>query len=107
MNIVWLFYWIGLLVAVILSFMAMKKKSFFTGIIQLILSIVVPLGQLFFSFANNVKAAGKNDFCFLMDYVGKGDIIAILIFIGYLAIIGLAIYHIIKCCGKKGKSLKK
>lgn len=107
MNIIWLFYWIGLLVAVILSFLAIKKKSFLTGIIQLILSVVVPLGQLFFSVVNNAKAVGKNEFCFLMDYVGKGNIVAILIFIGYLAIVGLAIYHIVKCYGKKDKSLKK
>lgn len=108
MNFLWLLYWIGLLIVVILSFLAIKKKSFITGIIQLVLSIVVPLGQLLFSVYNNWVGTGENEFCFLLDYVTKWNIIAILILIGYIAIIGLAIYHIIiiTFCRKKNKSLK-
>lgn len=106
MNIIWLFYWLGLLVAVALSFRAIKQKSFVTGLVQLMLSIVVPLSQLVFSMINNWMGTGKNEFVFLMDYVLKFNIFAILILIGYIGIVGLAIYHIVKCYKKKEKSLK-
>ncbi len=106
MNILWLLYWIGVLIAVVLSFQAIKQKSFITGLVQLVLSIVVPLGQLMFSVVNNQSATGRNQFCFLMDYVVKFDFVAILIFFGYIAIIGLTFYHLENFC-EKSKKLKK
>ncbi len=106
MNIVWLLYWVGVLVAVGLSFQAIKQKSFVTGLVQLVLSIVVPLGQLLFSIVNGQSGTGKNEFCFLMDYVVKFDFFAILIFIGYIAIIVLTFYHLFNFCGKNKNSEK-
>lgn len=106
MNIVWLLYWVGVLVAVGLSFRAIKQKSFVTGLVQLVLSIVVPLGQLMFSLVNGQSGTGRNEFCFLMDYVVKFDFVAILIFFGYIAIIGLTFYHLVNFCGKSKTSKK-
>ena len=96
MDIVWVLYWILLLISFIVAVMAIKNKLRKTGIIHLLLiPLVVVLEFLFFT-STAWSGTGINEIVFLYNYVLRGNIMAITCVLGYLIIIVLTLYHLIK-----------
>lgn len=94
MQWLWVIYWpVIILVPLIISIVALRKKFYITGGIEVGLSILVPFFHMYFSVHSNWNGNKQNEFMYLFKQIFSGNIGAILIGLGYLILIGLCIYH--------------
>lgn len=94
MELIWMIYWVFLFLSLLLSVMIIWKYHRKTGIIQLLLTIVIPIWALLFIISTNWVGSGTNEFMHMFEFAISGSISAIAIMIGYLALIGFFIYDI-------------
>ena len=94
MEFVWTIYWLFLLLSFIFSIFITRKYRRKTGIIQLLLTIVIPIWASCLTVATNWVGSGTNEFMLIFVLAINGSISAIGIMFGYLALIGFFIYHI-------------
>lgn len=73
--------------------MALRKKIYITGGIEIVLSFLVPLFHMYFSVESNWNGNKQNEFMYLFKEIFGGNVGAIFIGIGYLGLIALCIYH--------------
>lgn len=94
MEFVWIIYWLFLVSSFIFSIFITWKYRRKTGMIQLLLTIAIPIWALCLTVATNWVGSGTNEFMHIFELAINGSISAIGTMFGYLVLIGFFIYHI-------------
>lgn len=94
MELLWIIYWLFLLLSFLFSIFITWKYHRKTGIVQFLLTIVVPIWAFCFTVATNWVGSGTNELIHIFKLAINGSISAIGILIGYVLLISLIFYHI-------------
>lgn len=94
MQWIWVIYWpLVIFIPLFIGVLALRKKIYITGIIQIVCSLLVPLFHMYFSVQSKWDGNKMNEFVYLCKNAFSGNIGAIIISLGYLALIGFCMYH--------------
>lgn len=91
----WIFYWLSILVSLVLGIISIVKRNKTTGIIQVILSIILPIWAFFFELKGNYFNV-LSEWEFWYSQIMHGSIEGILLLILYIVLILIFIYNLIK-----------
>lgn len=96
MEWLWLIYWGLLLFILIFGVLIGIKKNKRTGILQVLLSIILPIWAFIFALKRDYTSSGSeaNEIYFMYIKIMEGNIEAILITLFYILLIIMFIYNI-------------
>lgn len=96
MEILWLIYWGLLLFILIFGIIVAIKKNKLTGIIQIIMSLVLPVWAFVFALKRDYLSSGveSNEIYFMYTKIMSGDIEAIAIILCFIILIIIFLYNL-------------
>lgn len=96
MEILWLIYWGLLLFILIFGIVVAIKKNKLTGIIQIIMSLVLPVWAFVFALKRDYLSSGteSNEIYFMYTKIMSGDIEAITIILCFVILIIIFLYNL-------------
>lgn len=96
MEMLWLIYWGLLLFILIFGFIVAIKKNKLTGIIQIIISLVLPVWAFVFALKRDYLSSGaeSNEIYFMYTKIMSGDIEAIAIIFFFVILIIIFLYNL-------------
>lgn len=96
MEYLWLIYWGMLLLSIIFGFVVMIKKNKLTGLLEIILSLIIPIWAFVFALKRDYLKNGysENEIKFLYDQIITGNMEAIIIILLFLVLILIMLYNI-------------
>lgn len=94
MECLWLVYWGILLFSLIFGIIVIVKKKNILGVLQSVLSLVLPIWTLIFSLNRDYLVKKENEIEFLYKNVMNCNIEAILITLLYLILIIVLFYNV-------------
>lgn len=96
MEILWLIYWGLLLFILIFGIIVAIKKNKLTGIIQIIMSLVLPVWAFVFALKRDYLSSGieSNEIYFMYTKIMSGDIEAIAIILCFVILIIIFLFNL-------------
>lgn len=96
MEILWLIYWGLLLFILIFGIIVAIKKNKLTGIIQIIMSLILPVWAFVFALKRDYLSSGieSNEIYFMYTKIMSGDIEAIAIILCFIILIIIFLYNL-------------
>ena len=96
MEYLWLIYWGSLLLSLIFGIIVIIKKNKFSGILETILSLILPIWAFAFALKRDYLANGygENEIEFLYNEIINCNIEAILIVLLFLFLISIVVYNV-------------
>lgn len=94
MQQLWLIYWAFLLISFMFGIYLVVKKHVIWGLIQALLSFVYPIFAFAFALRRNYLS-GVSELSFLFSQLRQGSLEAILVLVGFIAILFCNLYSIV------------
>ncbi|MBO5477603.1 MAG: hypothetical protein J6A15_07625 [Clostridia bacterium] len=95
MENLWVIYWLFLAFALVFGVIHTIKIKKCTGIMQIVLSIILPIWALVFSLKRNWIDGNESEIEFLLSKIIEGSIEAIIIVILFIVLFGVTIYNLL------------